>query len=103
MATIASLPSRAVIDGLRGRLDFYQWCNLTIVRSWPCMHITKRAPAVVTAQQTFAYVHSQTRSLPANVVESWQWLANQSNLTWRDWMARAYLGGTLTTPGQPPI
>lgn len=103
MAVIASLPSRAVIDGLRGVLDFYEWCGLHIVRSWPQQHIKKRAPGVVTAQQTFAYAHLLSSTLPANVVETWQDLASKSNLTWRDWMARAYVGGALTAPGQPPL
>jgi len=103
MAVIGALPSRAIIDGLRGVLDFYKWCGLSIVRSWPRQHIKKRAPGVIAAQQTFAYAHLMSSTLPANVVESWHYLANQSNLTWRDWLARAYVGGKLTAPGQPPL
>jgi hypothetical protein len=103
MAKLASMPSMAVIDGLRGRLDFYQWCNLVICRSWPQQHIVTRAPGVQEAQRSFTYVNQASTELPANVVESWQWLANQSNMTWRDWLNRAYLGGTLTAPGQPPL
>jgi len=93
----------AVIDGLRGKLDYYNWCGLCIVRSWPRMHIKERAPGVVTAQQVFAYAHHTASTLPANVVETWQELASKSNLTWKDWLARAYVGGTLTAPGMPPI
>lgn len=103
MAVLSSMPSRAVIDGLRGVLDFYQWCDLVICRSWPRMHITERAPAVVSAQQRFSYIMQISQDLPANVIESWYYLADQSNLTWRDWLLRAYLGGTLTAPGMPPI
>lgn len=103
MAVLASMPSRAVIDGLRGVLDFYQWCDLVICRSWPRMRITERAPAVVSAQDRFSYIMQVSQDLPANVVESWHYLADQSNLTWRDWLLRAYLGGTLTAPGMPTI
>lgn len=103
MAKVATAPSRAVIDGLRGVLDFYDWCGLHIIRAWPRQHIKTRAPGVVAAQQVFAYAHLMSTTLPANVVQSWQFLASKSNLTWRDWLARAYIGGTLTAPGLPPI
>jgi hypothetical protein len=103
MAVIASLPSQAVIDGLRGVHDFYEWCGLVIVRSWPRQHVKERASGVVAAQQAFAYAHQVIPDLPAEVVESWQYLADQSNLTWKDWLLRAYLGGTLAAPGMPPV
>jgi len=103
MALLAAMPSQDVIDGLRGSVDFYRWCNLVIARSWPHYtpeNMTARTKAQATA---FAYLLSQTNSLPAHVVESWEWLASQSKLAWRDWMARAYLGGTFVAPGQPPL
>lgn len=103
MALIKAMPSQAVISGLRGVLDFYEYCNLVIVRSWPRMRIKERAPGVVAAQSGLAYASNMYSDLPAHVVQSWEFLADQSNLTARDWLIRAYLGGTLTAPGQPPM
>lgn len=101
MAKVEAMPSRAVIDGLRGVIDFYEWRGIACVRSWPRYAPSSQTKATKTSAGAFAYVQSQTNTLPANVVESWRWLASQSNLTWRDWMARAYMGGTLAAPGEP--
>jgi len=103
MAKIAAMPSMAVIDGFRGYLDFYQWCDLVIVRKWPRTNRDSLTPATIAAQKPFAYLNQQLPSLPAEVRESWEWLADQSNLTWRDWANRAYIGGTLAAPGLPPV
>ena len=100
MAKVDALPALAVFWGVRGSLDFYQWRGINVVRRWPRYGPSSQTQATKLAQGAFAYVHSQTSILPANVVESWQWLASQSNLTWRDWMARAYVGGTLAAPGE---
>lgn len=103
MAVLSSIPSQAVIDGLRGRLDFYERLGTVCARRWPRWKLTRRAPAVVEQQIIFTYATKIHHTLPANVVETWQDLARQSNLTWRDWFIRAYVGGTLTAPGMPPL
>lgn len=103
MAKIGAMPSRATIDGLRGALDYYTRDGQTVVRSWPRWKLPERAPAVKQQTIVFTYANQVSITLSADVVASWKWLADQSNLTWRDWLIRAYLGGTLTAPGLPPI
>jgi len=103
MAVLASIPSQAVIDGLRGSIDFYERLGTVCARSWPRWKIKTRAPAVVEQQVIFTYASQVPQTLPAKVIETWQYLASQSNMTWRDWLIRAYVGGTLTAPGMPPV
>lgn len=103
MATIAALPSRAIIDGLRGCIDFYEIRGKACVRSWPRWKIVRRAPDVQTQILIFTYANQVSVTLSAEVVASWKWLAEQSNMTWRDWLNRAYLAGTLAAPGKAAI
>jgi len=103
MAVLASLPSGAVIDGHRGKIDYYLWLGLPCVRRWPRWKLPERSPAVKAQTLAFTYVNNLQKELPAHVVETWREMASQSNLTWKDWLLRAYLGGTLTAPGMPPV
>jgi hypothetical protein len=103
MAKIGAMPSMAIIDGFRGVIDYYERDGVACVRSWPRWKLTKRAPAVEAQTLKFAYANAAALALPAYVIATWQFLAKQSNLTWRDWLVRAYLGGTLTAPGMPPL
>jgi hypothetical protein len=103
MAKIKALPSSATIDGLRGALDFYEWLGIPTVRKWPRSKLGERSTAVQAQNAIFAYVNHTSLTLSPQVIASWHWLASQSNLTWRDWLNRAYLGGTLTAPGMPPL
>lgn len=103
MAVLSSIPSQAVIDSLRGRLDFYERQGTVCARRWPRWKLTKRAPAVVEQQIIFTYAKKSAPLLSPEVIATWQYLAAQSNLTWQDWLVRAYVGGTLTAPGMPPL
>lgn len=103
MAKIGAMPSLATIDGFRGVLDYYVRDGQAIVRSWPQWKIPHRASAVQAQNQIFSYANQASVNLSSEVVASWKWLAAQSNLTWRDWLNRAYIGGTLAAPGEPPI
>lgn len=95
MAKIGALPGKDVIDAFRGKLDFYTWCELKIVRKWPRAPGRKRAPAVVAAQAPFAYINKLAGSLPASVVESYQELAQASSLSWKDFLNRLYINATI--------
>lgn len=101
MAKVEAMPSRAVIDGLRGKIDFYRWNGIACVRKWPRFKPTSMTEASKAHQPAFRYISQSTPLLSSEVVESWRWLADQSNLTWRDWLTRAYLGATLAAPKEP--
>lgn len=102
MAKLKSMPSQDVIDMCRGVLDFYRWCELVIVRAYPQWTLTQRAPAVVAAEAIFSYARHTAPSLPQHVIQTWQDLADRSNLTWIDWLTRAYIAGTLESPQTAP-
>lgn len=103
MAKIGALPSLATIDGFRGIIDYYECRGIPCVRRWPRWKIPERSPGVQAQNAIFTYANQVSITLPDHVVASWKWLAEQSNMTWRDWLNRAYLAGSLTAPGQPPL
>lgn len=95
MAKLGALPAKDIIDAFRGTLDFYTWCSLKIVRKWPRAPGRARAPAVVATQAPFAYINKLAGSLPDNVVESYQELAQDSALSWKDFLNRLYINASI--------
>lgn len=101
MAKIGALPATAIIDAFRGKLDFYKWCDLTIVRKWPRSPGRKRNPAVVAAQGPFIYINKLAGSLNEEVINSYKVIATKGGLSWKDYLTRWYINGTIqlrTTP-----
>lgn len=102
MAKIAAMPSMAVVDSLRGKLDFYKWCGLTIVRKWPKSPGRSRNPNVVAAQGPFIYINKIARFLPDTIHEAYQVLAQDSAFSWKDWLNRLYINASIRDHLIPP-
>jgi hypothetical protein len=90
MAIISEMPSEAIIGRLRGTLDFYQWCNLCIVRTWPRSPSRTRSIPCALAGQQFAYINKQASSLPPDLIQAYKSLATGTHMTWKDWATRLY-------------
>ena len=100
MAKLKAMPSKDVIDGLRGVLDIYTWCDQVIVRKWPhypSWHTTKKQAAW---HQMFAYANRAAARLPSHVKHTWKVLHWKGGLTWKDWFLRFYLSGRWGPPKQ---
>lgn len=95
MALLKQLPAKDVVDALRGKLDFYTWCNLNIVRKWPRRPSLPHSPRKVAAQVPFAYINKLASTLPAEVVESYQVLAPDSGMVWKDYLTRLYINASI--------
>lgn len=102
MALIKQMPSKDIVDGFRGVLDFYTWCNLNIVRSWPRAPGRKRAPGVAAAGASFAYINKLASTLPDNVIEPYKELAIGTGLTWKDFLCRLYINASIEDHPSPP-
>ena len=95
MAKIGQKPSLDTVDAFRGVLDFYQWCDLNIVRSWPQWRPKERSPEVVAAQIPFAYLNQLAGTLSTSVSDSYRELASSTGLTWKDYLNRLYINPTI--------
>lgn len=101
MAKVAQLPSKSIIDGLRGKLDYSVWCNLVIVRKWPRSPGRKRNAAVVAAQGPFSYINKLASTLNDEVINSYKVIATGGGVSWKDYLTRWYINGTIKTHSVP--
>jgi len=93
VAKIGALPGKNIVDAFRGKLDYYTWCDLKIVRKWPRAPGRSRAPAVVATQGPFAYINKLASTLGALVIEPYVDEAMGTGLTWKDYLNRDYISG----------
>ena len=102
MAKVGALPGTDIVDAFRGKLDFYDWCNLHIVRSWPRSPGRNRSAAVVASQQPFTYINKLASTLPADVIEPYKQMASDSGLSWKDYLNRLYINASIRDNMYPP-
>lgn len=95
MAKIGAIPSKDIVDGFRGVLDYYCHPNGFVVRSWPRSPGRNRNPQVVAAQGPFTYINKLASTLPPDVIEPYKELALGSGLTWKDYLNRLYINGSI--------
>ena len=98
MAILDTLPSKAIIDGLKGVLDFYSWKGIPVVRSWPRSPGHDRSPAVEAQWVAFGYAAGEWKNLSAEVKQAYIDLAQGTSYTGRDWFMRSYLTGIFGYP-----
>lgn len=93
MAKLTKMPPQHIVDGLKGKLDFYEWMGLTIVRSWPRSPGHDRAPRVREQWPAFAWAGSYWNDLPIDIKEIWNELARPFDMTGRDLFTKQFISG----------
>jgi len=93
MAKLEVLPSQAIIDGFKGKLDFYLWRGIPCVRKWPRKAVVSGIPEVEEHWAAFAYAASLWSSLSPEVQEAYNTMALTGGLSGRDLMTRGFLSG----------
>ncbi|MBA7583529.1 hypothetical protein ES708_25474 [subsurface metagenome] len=93
MAILGAMPTESVIGKLRGALDFYYWCDLAIVRSWPRPPRGPRAYPVASAGAQFGYITRQTPMLTPLDKAAYDDMVTGTAFSWRDMMTRLYVNG----------
>lgn len=95
MAKILEMPSKTVIDGFRGILDFYVYMGILCVRKWPRSPGHFRAPAVEAQWTTFAFAGSYWESLDATVKDAYNAMAIGKGVTGRDLFTKGFISGNI--------
>jgi len=95
MAKIGAIPARDIVDSFRGKLDFYTWCNLNIVRSWPRSPGRARNPLVMATGERFSYINKAVKDLPPNIVDAYKEPSLFGALSWKDFATRFYVNGAI--------
>lgn len=93
MAKIAQMPALDVVKSLRGKLDFYRWCGLTIVRTWPRKSTSARSPYATATSEKFSYINLQASTITPELQTAYSTLADASRYTWKDWEVSLYFKG----------
>lgn len=91
MAVLKVMPHQAIVDSLKGVIDFYYWKGIPCARAWP--HWPKRVPtpAEKTNQDSFAYCQHQWKQLPEYIKEMYRQCASTTSLTARDIYTACYM------------
>lgn len=93
MAKVAQMPAMDVVKSLRGVLDFYRWCEMTIVRSWPRKPSHPRSLYSVAASEKFTYINAQASVVDPEIKPFYTLLADASKFTWKDWQNSLWYRG----------
>ncbi|MBA7707513.1 hypothetical protein ES703_116387 [subsurface metagenome] len=111
MAKLLAMPEQAIIDGLRGVIDFYvnyQSCDREVAgagipcaRRWPVMRIKERAPSVQAGWPAFSAAAVLWSELSPEIRDSYKAMATGSGLSGRDMFSRSYLSGLYRYPTGP--
>lgn len=101
MAIITALPSRQVIDGFKGTIDFYLWRGIPCVRKWPIWRKRKAHPAELANQQQFAAIQRAWKYVDGTSRQAFQDMAAGTGLTARDVYTRAAVKGLYRYPTVP--
>jgi hypothetical protein len=102
MVRLKQLPSAAMIDKLKGSLDFYVYHmnlydeeGIPVCRTWPRYHAESYPESSRVMQPAFAYVNKMAPFISPIVHDAYVAMAGSTGLAWRDYMVRLYLNGEL--------
>ncbi|MBA7671809.1 hypothetical protein ES703_79972 [subsurface metagenome] len=93
MAKLTVMPSQDIIDGLKGKIDFYLWMGIPIARMWPRSPGHVRAPAVEAQWEKFTAAAQGWIKLTEEERSHYREMASGSGLTGRDLFTRNYIKG----------
>lgn len=92
------MAGRKIIDGFRGKIDFYYYMGIPVFRKWPRSQGKSQTPASVAQWPTFTYVSRLWMTLSPFVQQAYDNLAHECGLHKKDWFTRGYLTGIYKYP-----
>ncbi len=98
MAILTALPHQAIIDGFKGKIDFYLWRGIPVARKWPRSPGHLRAPAVMAQWPTFSEASRGWTLLTEDEQDAYRSMASSTGLSGRDLFTRSYIKGLLQYP-----
>jgi len=97
MAKLKVLPELAIIDGLKGKIDYYMNFQSsdpeTRGKGIPCARKWPRSPGHKRAPGAFSYAASHWATLPKEIQDPYNKMASGTGLSGRDMFTRGYLTG----------
>jgi len=93
MAKLKVLPHQAIIDGFKGKIDFYVHRGIPCARKWPRSPGRLRSQAVMSTWPAFAYAAGMWNELSPEIQDAYRAMASGTGLSGRDMFTRSYLTG----------
>ncbi len=93
MAVLTHMPSRVIIDGFKGKVDFYLWKGIPVARKWPIWRPRDPTPDELANQTDFKLINQIASTLPAEIIEAYREMAVSTPFTWKDLLVRGYMRG----------
>lgn len=101
MAKIRKLPNSKIIDGFKGKVDFYLYMGVPCARKWPRSQGKSQTPASVAQWPMFTYVQRLRPHVSPFVRQAYYDLARDCGLHVWDWFMRGYYGEIYRYPTEP--
>lgn len=92
MVILKEMVAEKIIDGFKGKVDFYYYMGIPVARKFPRSQGKSQTPDSVAQQPMFTYVQKLWTQVSPFVRESYQDLAPSGALHLRDWFMRGYYG-----------
>ncbi|MBA7535021.1 hypothetical protein ES705_27271 [subsurface metagenome] len=98
MARLTVLPHEAIIDDLKGNIDFYVHRGIPCARAWPKSPGKHRSEPVMAQWPAFSTAAKEWKLLSQAVQDSYTQFSTDSGLSGRDLQVRGYLTGLYRYP-----
>ena len=98
MAKIGALPSKDIISGFYGVIDYYVRDGVVIVRKWPRRGPDTFPPAQRAQWPVFADAATLWNTLDPSVQAAYNTMASGSTLSGRDMMTKMYINAKSILP-----
>jgi len=95
VAIIAKMPGMKVIDGFKGKIDFYVYMGLPCARKWPRSQGKSQTPASVAQWPVWRRAAELWPQVSPDVRQALRDMTQGTNLTAKDMFFRGYVAGTL--------
>lgn len=98
MAIIKEMPGQKIIDGFKGKLDFYYYMGIPVCRKWPRSQGKSQTPASIAQWPFFTYASQGFITISPFVREAYFAVARDCGLHAKDWFMRGYMTGIYKYP-----
>ncbi len=93
MARLRVLPHQDIIDGFKGKIDFYIWKGIPCARKWPVWRPRAPTPEEKANQDDFTRINQAAIGMPVEFIDAYRTLAQGTPFTWKDLMVRSFMRG----------
>lgn len=98
MAKLEVLPSQAIIDGFKGKIDYYVYMDVPCARKWPRSPGHRRSPAVEAQWPIFAKAAHLWSTLSPEIQSLYNSMAHTAGQSGRDVFSISYISGIYDYP-----